>query len=178
MGNQLHAIIINNLYDLCMKESGYSLMVQCNDCEVPPLGDIIKSVDMDTTSSFPIHTTRVDCLVYYDSIGTFLIECKTSYIKRAVKQFEECSEYLKSNWKNFVASERLPSDTPFPKNFILVLKNGIGREKYTFEVERNTYRLKIKGNGYQKVNNSGNIQVYTGRDLMNMKRNLHRFGGL
>lgn len=154
-------------------------MVECTNCSIPPIDNIKNSVDLDKSSSVPHTISRADCFVQYESSGSFLIECKTSYIKRAVRQLEECVSYLFDNWDDFKRTEGLGSDTPFPNNFMLFMKNGIGNEKLRYEIDKKTKRLKIKKNGFQKVNNSGFIQVYTGKDVANMKSNqphLHKFG--
>lgn len=105
------------------------------------------------------------------------MECKTSYIKRAVLQFEGCVNYLQSSWAQFLSTENLPQELPFPTNFIIYIENGIGNEKGKYEIERNSKKLKIRKNGYAKVNNSGTILVYTAKDVSNMKNNLTKFGG-
>lgn len=151
-------------------------MVECSKCPIPPVDKVIVSVDLDQAKSVPTTISRADCFVYYQERGSVLIECKTAYIKRAVKQLEECICFLNGKWQEFVTSEDLPDSTPVPKNFILFLKNGIGKEKRRYEIDRKTKKLRIKGNGYQMVNNSGYIEVYTGRDLASMKGNLHSFG--
>lgn len=57
------------------------------------------------------------------------------------------------------------------------MEKGIGKEHYTYEIERNTKRLKFKKDGYTKILNRAYIEVYSQRDIDNMKRNLHNFGG-
>jgi len=150
-------------------------MVECVGCTIPPIDTVVTSVDLDKAQSVPRNIGRADCFVYYKTYGSFLIECKTAYVKRAVEQLEESLLFLKSNWQKFINSENLPPNTPFPKNFILFLSKGIGKERFKFEIERTTKRLRIKKDGYQRINNDGFIVVYTGKDIANMKGNLHSF---
>ena len=150
-------------------------MVECIKCSIPPVDKVIASVDLDRAKSVPTTISRADCFVYYQEKGSALIECKTAYIKRAVKQLEECILFLNTNWQEFITSEKLPNSTPFPKNFILFLRNGIGKEKRRYEIDRKSKKLRVRGNGYQMVNNTGYIEVYTEKDLIIMRNNLHTF---
>ena len=151
-------------------------MVECSKCTIPLVDKVIASVDLDQAKIIPNTTSRADCFVYYETSGSVIIECKRAYIKMAVKQLEECINFLAGHWLDFITSEMLPNSTPFPNRFILFLKNGIGKEKKRYEIERKTKKLRIKGNGFQLVNNKGYILVYTERDLANMRSNLNSFG--
>ncbi|MDS0256446.1 hypothetical protein ApAK_01940 [Thermoplasmatales archaeon AK] len=136
------------------------------------------SIDLDNSTFFPPDLRKVDCFVHFETTGSCLIECKTTYIKRAISQFEICLKYLREHWNDFLSAEDLPNDTPFPHKFILYLERGLSREKYSYELERNTRRLKVRGNGYHKVLGHAFIEVYTRRDIENMTKNLDRFGSV
>ena len=149
-------------------------MKNCNACSIPPIDIVQQSVDLDSPNMIPVGIAKVDCFIYYKNQGSYIMECKTSYIKKAIKQFEICITYLRSNWDEFIKRANLPNTTPKPENFILLLANGIGKERLQYEIELKTKKLKIRKNGYQKINNSGSIVVYTKTDIKNMKTNLER----
>ncbi len=151
--------------------------MKCKSCNIPQFDKVKLSVSIDDSSFIPVGMKKADCLIYYETTGTCIIECKVAYIKRAVSQFESFLNFLSDNWDGFLSAENLPKDIPFPDRFILYMEKGIGKEHYTYEIERNTKRLKFKKDGYTKILNRAYIEVYSQRDIDNMKRNLHNFGG-
>lgn len=151
--------------------------MECKSCNIPQIDKVKISISIDASSYIPVGISKPDCFIYYETAGTCLMECKTAYIKRAVSQFESLLKFLLDNWDGFLYAENLPKDLPFPDRFILYMEKGIGKERFTYEIEKNTKRLKFKKDGYTKILNRAYIEVYSQRDLDNMKRNLHNFGG-
>lgn len=151
--------------------------MECKSCKIPQIDKVKVSISIDASSFIPAKISKPDCVIYYETAGTCLMECKTAYIKRAVYQFESFLTFLLDKWDAFLFAENLPKNLPFPNRFILYMEKGIGKEHYTYEIEKNTKRLKVKKDGYTKILNRAYIEVYSQRDLDNMKRNLHNFGG-
>lgn len=151
--------------------------MECKSCNIPQIDKVKVSISIDDSSYIPANIRKPDCFIYYETTGTCLMECKTAYIKRAVSQFESLLTFLSDNWDGFLSAENLPKNLPFPDRFILYMAKGIGKESYTYEIEKDTKRLKFKKDGYTKILNRAYIEVYSQRDLDNMKRTLHNFGG-
>ena len=58
--------------------------------------------------------------------------------------------------------------------------SGKGMSLGKFSADRNPSQLserKFRKDGYTKILNGAYIEVYSQRDIDNMKRNLHNFGG-